>query len=92
MRKSASDRSPGPISVQLTGAATGKSGRASERVSALRSSRDAGTGVAWGWFPTERCFLVMDRASHYRDLAHHARQLAEATWQDNLEEILCHLA
>jgi hypothetical protein len=34
----------------------------------------------------------MDRASHYRNLAHHARQLAEATWQDNLEEILCRLA
>jgi hypothetical protein len=34
----------------------------------------------------------MDRASHYRDLARHARQLAEASWQDNLEEVLCRLA
>jgi hypothetical protein len=34
----------------------------------------------------------MDRASHYRDLARHARQLAEASWQDNLEETLCRLA
>jgi hypothetical protein len=38
------------------------------------------------------CFLVMDRASHYRDLARHARELAEASWQDNLEEILCRVA
>jgi acetamidase/formamidase len=32
----------------------------------------------------------MDRASHYRDLARHARELAEASWQDNLrmEEVL----
>jgi hypothetical protein len=45
-----------------------------------------------GMVPTERCFIVMDRASHHRDLAHHARQLAEATWQDNLEEILCRVA
>jgi hypothetical protein len=34
----------------------------------------------------------MDRASHFRDLARHARQLAEASWQDNLEETLCRLA
>jgi hypothetical protein len=34
----------------------------------------------------------MDHASHYRDLARHARELAEASWQDNLEEILCRLA
>ena len=34
----------------------------------------------------------MDRASHYREQADHARQLAEATWQDNLEEILHCLA
>ena len=40
------------------------------------------TGATWGWFPTQRCFLVMDRASHYRDLARHARELAEASWQD----------
>ena len=34
----------------------------------------------------------MDHASQYRDLARHARELAEASWQDNLEEILCRLA
>ena len=34
----------------------------------------------------------MDSASHYRERADHARQLAEATWQDNLEEILHCLA
>jgi hypothetical protein len=27
----------------------------------------------------------MDRASHFREQAHHARQLADATWQDDLE-------
>jgi len=34
----------------------------------------------------------MDRASDYRELAEHARQLAEATWQHNLEEMLHRLA
>ena len=34
----------------------------------------------------------MDRASDYRKQADHARQLAEATWQDNLEEILRRVA
>jgi hypothetical protein len=34
----------------------------------------------------------MDRASHYRDLADDARQLAEATWQDDLEETLRRMA
>ena len=37
-------------------------------------------------------FVVMDSASDYRKQADHARQLAEATWQDNLEEILHCLA
>ena len=36
--------------------------------------------------------MVMDSVSHYRERADHARQLAEATWQDNLEEILHCLA
>ena len=34
----------------------------------------------------------MDRSSHYRDLADHAWQLAEATWQDDLGELLHRLA
>jgi hypothetical protein len=34
----------------------------------------------------------MDRASHFRELADHARRLAEATWQDDLEEMLRRLA
>jgi hypothetical protein len=40
----------------------------------------------------QQCFVVMDRASDYRKQADHARQLAEATWQDNLEEMLHRLA
>ncbi len=43
-------------------------------------------------FPSQQCFVVMDRASDYRKQADHARQLAEATWQDNLEEILRRVA
>jgi hypothetical protein len=39
-----------------------------------------------------RCLQVMDRSAHYRDLANHARQLADATWQPNLEDLLRHLA
>jgi hypothetical protein len=34
----------------------------------------------------------MDRASHFREQADHARRLAEATWQDDLEEMLRRLA
>ena len=34
----------------------------------------------------------MDRASHYRKLADHARRLADATWQEDLEELLRRLA
>lgn len=30
----------------------------------------------------------MDRASHFREQADHARRLAEATWQDDVEEML----
>ncbi len=44
------------------------------------------------WFPSQRCFVAMDRVSHYRELADHARHLAEATWQDDLEEMLRRLA
>jgi len=40
------------------------------------------------WFPSQRCFVVMDRASHFREQADHARRLAEATWQGDLEEML----
>ena len=34
----------------------------------------------------------MDRASHFREQAHQARRSAEATWQDDLEEMLRRLA
>jgi hypothetical protein len=34
----------------------------------------------------------MHRALHYRELPDHARQLAQATWQDDLEEMLGCLA
>jgi hypothetical protein len=34
----------------------------------------------------------MDRSAHYRDQANHARRLADATWQPNLEDLLRHLA
>jgi hypothetical protein len=49
-------------------------------------------GAHGEWFPSQQCFVVMDRASDYRKQANHARQLAEATWQDNLEEMLHRLA
>jgi hypothetical protein len=34
----------------------------------------------------------MDSASHFREQADHARRLAEATWQDDLAEMLRHFA
>jgi hypothetical protein len=34
----------------------------------------------------------MDRSAHYRNRANHARQLADATWQPDLEDMLRHLA
>ena len=34
----------------------------------------------------------MDRTSHYPELADHARRLADATWQEDLEELLRRLA
>jgi hypothetical protein len=37
-------------------------------------------------------FEFMDRASHYRRQGDHARELAKATLQPNLEEMLRHLA
>ena len=42
--------------------------------------------------PSQQCFVVMDSASDYRKQADHARQLAEATWQHNLGEMLHRLA
>jgi hypothetical protein len=45
-----------------------------------------------GTISAPRCFEFMDRASHYRHQADHARQLAEATWQPDLEDILRRLA
>jgi len=36
--------------------------------------------------------VVVDGASYYREQADHAGQLAEATWQDNLKELLRRLA
>jgi hypothetical protein len=38
------------------------------------------------------CFEFMDRASHYRHEADHARRLAEVTWQPDLEDMLRRLA
>jgi hypothetical protein len=38
------------------------------------------------------CFEFMDRASHYRREADHARLLAEVTWQPDLEDTLRRLA
>jgi hypothetical protein len=34
----------------------------------------------------------MDRASYYRERANHARHLADAAWQPDLEEMLRRLA
>jgi len=34
----------------------------------------------------------MDLSAHYRDQANHARQLADATWQPDLEDFLRRLA
>jgi hypothetical protein len=45
-----------------------------------------------GMINAQGCFEFMDRASDYRRQADHARQLAKATLQPNLEEILRHLA
>jgi hypothetical protein len=45
-----------------------------------------------GMINASGCFKFMDRASHYRHQADHARRLAEATWQPNLEDILRRLA
>jgi hypothetical protein len=41
---------------------------------------------------TPGCFEFMDRASHYRHEADHARRLAELTWQPDLEDMLRRLA
>ena len=35
---------------------------------------------------------VMDHASHYREKARHARELAEMTWQPELEDTLRRVA
>jgi hypothetical protein len=39
-----------------------------------------------------QCFVVMDRAAYYRNQAKHARQLAEATWQPDFQDMLRRLA
>jgi hypothetical protein len=38
------------------------------------------------------CFEFMDRASHYRHQADHARRLAEAAWQTDLQDMLRRVA
>jgi hypothetical protein len=53
--------------------------------------REAGL-PSGGIISAPRCFEFMDRASHYRHQADHARKLAEATWQPDLEDMLRHLA
>ena len=45
-----------------------------------------------GMITAPRCFGFMDRASHYHHEADHARRLAEATWQPDLEDMLRRLA
>ena len=44
--------------------------------------------MLFGW----RCFEGMDRAAHFRRQADHARQLADATCQLDLEDLLRRLA
>ena len=39
-----------------------------------------------------RCFEDMADISHYRERANHLRQLAERTWQDDLEALLRRVA
>ena len=39
-----------------------------------------------------RCFADMADISHYRERADHLRQLAERTWQDDLEALLRRVA
>jgi hypothetical protein len=39
-----------------------------------------------------RCFSDMADISHYREQANHLRQLAEMTWQDDLEALLRRVA
>lgn len=39
-----------------------------------------------------RCFGDMADISHYRERANHLRQLAERTWQDDLEALLRRVA
>jgi hypothetical protein len=39
-----------------------------------------------------RCFADMADISHYRERANHLRQLAERTWQDDLEALLRRVA
>jgi hypothetical protein len=39
-----------------------------------------------------RCFQGMENASYYRERADHVRQLAEMTWQDDLEAELRRVA
>jgi hypothetical protein len=48
--------------------------------------------MAWERFSGWRRFKGMDRAAHFRRQANHARQLAEATCQRDLEDLLRRLA
>jgi hypothetical protein len=63
----------------------------SER-SARGSKSPEGAKAQQERFPGRQCFAIIHRASHYRELADHARQLAQATWQDDLENTLRCLA
>jgi len=63
----------------------------SER-SARGSKSPEGAKAQQERYPGRQCFAIMHRASHYRELADHARQLAQATWQDDLENTLRCLA
>jgi len=52
----------------------------------------AGRATKRGMINAPGCFACMDRASHYRHQADHARRLADATWQPDLADMLRHLA
>jgi len=52
----------------------------------------AGRATRRGMINAPGCFACMDRASHYRHQADHARRLADATWQPDLADMLRHLA
>jgi hypothetical protein len=58
-------------------------------VSAPRAGVSRAPAAHWlGTVNGSGCFELMNSASNYRDRANHLRQLAEMTWQDDLEASL----